>query len=379
MAARAHNEAVNLFATQGFLGLLAGTLLVVFATVAFVRALRKRDPWLHGAVVVAGVSLGGFLLWVLVNYTVAGVGTLAAALVGWLAAAATKNIESTTTGRPGHAKHSHRPFWAVAASTVIVVLAFIPLVLGPAQAQHAQRVARSMPVGGPQNIRALTRAAALAPWEARHQHHLSNSYLTGAMAQQDTASRVVLLQRARQAVEKAIETDARVALFHARRGWILAHLITMREPSARTNEVSESFATALERDPANRNILELEAEAWLLMHRHAQARAAALRCIEIYPEAAAKPLGYIGLMALREGRWSEAADTLALAASSDWQGDSKAKAVALANLSAAYIEAGRYAEGKAAAEEALANDPDLPAASKNREAALRLVESAPSR
>jgi tetratricopeptide (TPR) repeat protein len=199
------------------------------------------------------------------------------------------------------------------------------------------------------------------------------------LTQKDTASRVVLLLRARQAVEKAIETDARVALFHARRGWILAHLITMQEPSARTSDVRESFATAIERDPANRNILELEAEAWLLIHRHAQARAAALRCIETYPEASAKPLGYIGLMALREGRWADAADTLALAASSDWQGDSKAKAVALANLSAAYIEAGRYAEGKAAAEEALANDPDLPAASKNREAALRLIESAPSR
>ena len=372
----AHNQAVNLFATQGVLGLLAGVLIVVFTAHSVWRLLRRREPWLHGATVAAATALSAFLFWDLVNYTVAALGTLAAALTGWVTAAADSPRSESETAPA--ARRISRPAWAVAVAGLAMVLAAIPLVVRPVLAQNARREAMREADASPRQIERLKRAAAWAPWEERYQHHLAGAYATAAFAQPDVAGRVDLLNQARLAAEKAIQADPRAALSRARYAWILAHLSLAGVQDIGVDRIRHEFEQAIARDPANPNILEFAAETWLMFRRHDDARAAALQCVRLYPDYA-RPLSFIGLIALREKRWGDAADTLRLAAERNWRGDQKLKAFTLNNLSAAYIELGRFQDARSAAGLALQNDPELEAASQNWTVATEGLEAGTAR
>jgi tetratricopeptide (TPR) repeat protein len=310
------------------------------------------------------MALTAFLLWDLVNYTVAAVGTLAATLAGWVAGIA---LQPTAAGATKAQVSRPQPVstGAVALSSILFLIAFMIAILRPVLGQYAQRVALSQPVGSRSQVEAIQRAAQLAPWEARYQNHLAGAYLAIESGEQDAQRRLAVLNLARAASEKAIATDARYAPFYARYGWVLARLIVSGAPDVRVEQVRTVLATAIHRDPANRDILDGNTETWLMLNRHKEARIDALRSSELYPELA-KPMGYIGLIALREKRWLDAADTLNIAVARDWRGDLKLKAMVLTNLSAAYIELGRFKEAESAAIEALGNDPELEAARQNR-------------
>ena len=365
----AHNVAINVLANQGVPGLLVGILIVVFCIGATARALRQLDPWVHGAVVAAAMALTAFLLWDLVNYTVAAVGTLTATLAGWVAGIALQPTAAGATKAQG-SRQQPVSAGAVVLSSVLFLIAFMIAILRPVLGQYAQRVALSQPVGSRSQVEAIQRAAQLAPWEARYQNHLAGAYLAIESGEPDAQRRLAVLNLARAASEKAIATDARYAPFYARYGWVLARLIVSGAPDVRVEQVRTVLATAIHRDPANRDILDGNTETWLMLNRHKEARIDALRSSELYPELA-KPMGYIGLIALREKRWLDAADTLNIAVARDWRGDLKLKAMVLTNLSAAYIELGRFKEAESAAIEALGNDPELEAARQNREFAAK--------
>ncbi|HYQ90235.1 MAG TPA: O-antigen ligase family protein, partial [Candidatus Binatia bacterium] len=87
VSAKAHNELIQIAATQGMLGVLAALLVVFFAARAILDLSRHRDPAVRSGSAAAGGALAAFLVQGLVGFTVVSTGILAAALAGWAAGA----------------------------------------------------------------------------------------------------------------------------------------------------------------------------------------------------------------------------------------------------------------------------------------------------
>jgi tetratricopeptide (TPR) repeat protein len=218
----------------------------------------------------------------------------------------------------------------------------------------------------------------LAPWDGRHEHRLAASFLTVALTPGDSTRRMALLLQGRAAEERAIKIEPRNGLFYAGYGQILFQLAKFHAPGVQAADVKNAFTRAVERDPANPDIMNTGAQDLLSLGQYQEASALALRCAQLYPELA-DPIATLGLSALRENRYAGAADTLELSLKRDWAGDVPDKARALTNLSGAYLGLHRFEQARAAAEEALKIDPSLEAAVKNRAVAVQwlAIKAAP--
>jgi len=128
---------------------------------------------------------------------------------------------------------------------------------------------------------------------------------------------------------------------------------------------------AVARDPMNPYVIGLAEESLMGAGLDGEARGLALRCETLYPDFA-QPFADVGSMALRQGRYGDAADTLAIAVRKDWHGDPQGQAKTWENLSTAYLRLEKYDEARAAAESALRLNAALPVASENRLEAVRL-------
>jgi len=346
---KAHSEMINIFATQGSLGVVTALAVVLLAAGAVWRSTASRNPVTRGDAVAAGAALAGFAGQALTGFTVVAVGALAASLAGWLAWA---DRADTVTPEPvPPARNPSAPGWM----TGLVILAggaafFVPVVLTPWRAARIEYAASRNPIGSPLRAEGYARAAALLPWYDRYEWEAGRSLLIEAVQSRDQTWQT--LERARGALESAIRIDPRSGTHRAYLARVLSSEALLRPTSETRARVSLTAKEAVARDPLDPYVIVLTEQSLMAAGLDGEARELALRCANLYPDFA-QPFADIGSIALRQNRYGDAADTLAIAVRKDWREDLPGHAVAWENLSAAYAKLGKYGEAHAAAESAL--------------------------
>jgi tetratricopeptide (TPR) repeat protein len=354
---------LGILATQGLVGGLAALLVLTLAAVAVLRAARRSEGAARSGAVVSGAALVAFVAQDMAGFTVVALGSLAAALVGWLGSAAPARGPGPRQGRVP----KNRPAWAMGLAAAAMVALFFPLVLRPLLAQHAEKVAFEADLGSPERASAFERAAREAPWDGRYPNLLGATLLAEAGREPGAAG--ALLRRAADAERAAIAIEPENGYFRAALGRVAAAGGDEREARA-------AFAEALRRDPVNAEIMDQMSNAMIQLGRTEEARAASLTAARLYP-GFGQPLAFLGYTALLEQRWADAADTLSRAARGLWYGEVSAQETAWSNLSAAYLALNRNEEARRAAEEALALQPLDKDAQGNRDLAMQRLGARP--
>jgi tetratricopeptide (TPR) repeat protein len=367
---KAHNELINVFATQGLLGVVAALAVVLLVARAVWRSTASGNPEIRSDAIAAGGALAGFAGQALTGFTVVAVGALAAALAGWLgwaqdAETARPDPVRSAGGRSGRSRITGLIVFA--SATALFVLS----VVNPWRAARMEYGASRSPMGSPIRTEGYTRAASLLPWYDRYEREAGRSLLIEAVQWRDPDLAWRTLEQARQAFESAVGMDRQSGLLPAYLALVLSTEIRLRPTNEARARVREIAMDAVARDPVNPYVLGVAEQSLMGADFDADARQLALRCVKLYPDFA-QPFADVGSMALRQARYDDAADTLAIAVRKDWHGDPQSQAQAWQNLSAAYLRLGKYAEAQAAAERALRLNATLPAASANRIEAIRL-------
>lgn len=368
---KAHNEAIHVLATQGLVGGAAALLVVLMTAGLAWRAIRAGRGDERKAAVAATAALAGFAVQDLASFTVVATGSLAAALAGWLAAAASPGDGEAAAAPTGPRTSAARPSGlrrsraGLAAGILVATILFVPLILNRWRSEAASFKAIRNAEGSQDRIDALERAVAVAPWDAHFRSQLGRSYLNLALADEDATRRGENLDRARDFLARAIR---RIAPDHAYDsaclGRALAARWAMRPDSVTLRAARSAFTEAVTFDSTNADVLLIAAEGYLDVGQGAESRAIALRCAAMYPRLA-MPFAFLAYEALGAGRISDAADTLTMALARDWRGDRMAEAMSWNNLSAACIEMGRYEHAITAARRALGLEPDYKSAAEN--------------
>jgi len=340
-SAKAHNELIQVAATQGALGLLAGILVVFFSARAVLGLSRHRDAAIRAGAAAAGGALAAFAVQDLASFTVASTGTLAAALAGWAAGA-----RASTGGSPAGASATavgwsapgeRRDRTAVRIAVGTVALLWILFVLLPWLADTAVARGMGLPLASAERARSLARAVTLAPWDGGHASELGRSLLARSFVEADTTRKRAYRAEARAAFERATRRSPRDGEVLALLARTLAAQSAADPSAVSAARVRAAFNRATALEPENANVLELAAQGYLEMGLTAEGRAAALRCARLFPDFAL-PMADIGVAALLEGRPEAAADTLTLALRRNWHGEEGAAMAAKSNYVAAVRE-----------------------------------------
>jgi len=366
---KAHNEMINIFATQGSLGVIAALAVVFLVARAVWRSSASRDATLRGEAIAAGAALAGFAGEALTGFTVVAVGALAAALAGWLGWA-----QDAEALRPDPVRPAANPSGPNRIARLIVFASaaalFVLSVVNPWRAAGMEYEASRYPIGSPFRTEAYGRAAALLPWYDRYQREAGRSLLIEAVQSRDPDEAWSTLELARQAFEGAVRTDSQSGVLRAYLALVLSSEVRLRPTSEGPARVREVAIDAVARDPLNPYVLGLAEQSLMGAKLNAEADELALRCAKLYPDYA-QPFADVGSMALGQSRYADAADTLAIAVRKDWRGDPEGQAKAWENLSTAYLRLERYEDAQEAAESALRLNASLSAASANRLEAIR--------
>lgn len=370
---KAHNEAIEILATQGFLGGAAALLVLVFAVLAIRRGVARSEGLARSGAIAVAASLVAFAVQALASFTIVALGSLAAALLGWLASSGTGASERRETGaRP---RRAEIPAWAMAVAGAPALALFVLLVVLPFRAQVAEKAAIVAADGSVERAEALRTAARLAPWDARYPYLLCSSLITQAGRQ--AAGGRDLLRRAALAERSAIALEPGNGYYYSNLGRVAAAQALLRPPDATAADARRAFARAMAADPTNAEIMDQASHAMIEIGAIGEARAIAGSAAATYPELA-QPLALFGYIALQERRWADAADTLELATKRQWWGEDLARATTWSNLSVAYLSLNRNEDALRAAEEALRLAPSNPDAMANRNLALeRLGRNVP--
>ncbi|HEY2925175.1 MAG TPA: O-antigen ligase family protein [Candidatus Eisenbacteria bacterium] len=344
LSAKAHNESIQVAATQGLLGLLAGLLVVFFATRAVLGLSRHRDVTIRAGAAAAGGALAAFAVQDLASFTVASTGILAAALAGWAAGvrmqapkavAASSNGMADASAPPTPGARQDRAAAAIAGGAVTVI--WMLLVLLPWLADTTVAPGMRAPLVSAERVARLARASAFAPWDARIASELGRSLLARSFSETDSTRKGADLAQALTAFRRATllsPTDGELRALLARTMAAQSAADPAAIPPA---QVRPEFDRAIALEPENPNVLELVAQGYLEMGLTAEGRATALRCARLFPDFAL-PMADVGVAALLEGRPEAAADTLTLALRRNWHGEDGAAMAAKSNYVAALRE-----------------------------------------
>jgi tetratricopeptide (TPR) repeat protein len=379
--AKAHNDAIQILATQGLLGALAALAVVFFCARALWRIARRAGPDTQGAGVAAGAALAGYVAANLVGFGTVATGALAAALSGWAARAArsaeARPAESPGTARAGGGSVPHegppvRSVWNLAAGFALAGGLWFVLVAKPLQAEVHLAKAMRLPPGSPQRADFLARAAATAPWDPRYSAELGRTLLLGAFRERDDQGRWEIVSRARVALEESVRAAPENAENRILYATLLAAQAALRPRAEAKEEVRREFRRAIDLDPVNPMVLIGAERGLIAASLEEDGRQIALRCAQAYPDYA-PPLADLGAIALEQGRTAAAAETLKLALRRQWREDVAGAANAWNDLSRASFALGRYQVAADAADSALAHNPRLAQAFANKEAAKRAM------
>lgn len=362
--AKAHNEVVQIAATQGALGLLGALLVVLLAAAALLRLSRSADPDTRGGAAVAGASLAAWAASSFVGFSVAATGCLAAVLAGW---AAGRMRRQRSRGEPVPPRFRPTALSRTAGILAAVGL-WIPLVLTPWRATLATSSGLALPPQSSVRVEKLAEATRIAPWSRRYAFELGRTLMIQAFEARDPARSWALLARARRALERALRIAPESAEVRAFRARVLAAQSALRPDLVPQREARAALRSALAADSTGANVLELVTQGCMQLGWNAAARATALRCARLYPDFA-PPMLDLGTLALDEDRFGDAVDTLALAIQRRWRDVPESEATARGGLAYAYLRLGRYREAWAESDRALRLDPRLSSARRVQEAA----------
>ncbi len=336
LSAKAHDELIQIAATQGFLGLLAALLVLFFAIRAVLELLRHADPAVRNGASAAAGALTAFAVQGLVGFTVASTGVLAAALAGWASGARALPVASGTGRAAPPGRHDpDRAARTIAFATA--ALLWGALVLLPWLAETGATRGLRAPFADPERAKWLRRAASLAPWDGRYNGELGRSLLARAFMEEDPPRRGAALAQARAAFENATRIAPEDGELEALLARVMAAQFAADPHAVPGAGIRAGFDRAIALEPANPNVLELAAQGYLQMGRTQDARAAALQCARLFPDFAL-PMADLGVAALLEGRPQAAADTLTLALGRNWHGEESAAMAAKSNYVAALRE-----------------------------------------
>ncbi len=364
--AKAHNDAIQILATQGLLGGLAALAIVILTVAALVRVVRRGDPATRDAAIATGAALAGYAASSLVGFGTVAVSALAAALAGWAGRLAWPvDVRSGSRARPA---------WRVGAGILLAALLGFVLVLRPLRAEIYLAEALHRSSGTPARDALLEAASASAPWDPRFPAELGRSYFSEALREQDPATREELLGLARRSLERSMTLAPENGENQVLYGTVLSGQSILETGAITKEQVRAEFLKAVELDPWSPMVMVGAEHGLIAAGLTADARELALRCARTYPEYA-PPLADLGMMALEQGRAAAAAETLALAAARDWREDRGQAAHAWSDLARARLILGRNEEAIAAADSALARDPNLGQAFATKLAAQRGIES----
>ena len=371
---KAHNEPIQILATQGIAGGIAALVVLLFAALAIRRRVSLGDGAARMGAIAVGASLTGFAAQDLASFTVVSIGSLAAALVGWL----TSEDGATASGRREAAARPRRrriEAWTRALATIPVAVLFVLLVIRPVRAQIYEKAAVEAPPGSRARAQALERAASDAPWDPRYPNMLVTSLLVESARESNATRSRDLLQRASAVERAAITSEPENSYYYLNLGLVVASQALLRPPAASIAEVKGAFAEAIARDSVNAQIMDQATNALMQVGAVGDARSIALKSARLYPRLA-QPMGFFGYAALVDHRWKDAADTLELAVRREWWGEKTARAATWSNLSAAWLALGRNEEARRAAEEALQLVPSNSDAEANRSLAQERLDAA---
>ncbi len=382
---KAHNDAIQILATQGSLGGLAALAIVILCARAVWRMARRANPELRTVAVAAGAALAGYVVPSLVGFGTVASSALAAALVGWAARAARMTDAHPAEGRAraeGDGRRAAgvpreglpvRSAWNVATGIAFAGVLWYPLVGKPLRAEVYLARALRYPAGSAQRDDSLARAASTAPWDPRPFAELGRSLFYEALRERDSQMRLDLLARARGALTNAVRVapeNGENRLLHAS---VLSTQAVLNPRANSADEVREAFRRAVALDPLSPVVLVAATRGLVAAGLDQEARELALRCARAYPDYAS-PLADLGSIAVEQGRPAAAADTLKLALRRKWREDDSGEATAWNDLARASLALGRYQEAANAADSALAHNPGLGQAFANKEAAKRGLE-----
>ncbi len=376
--AKAHNDWIQILATQGALGGLAALAIVILGARAVWRIATRGSPELRGAAVAVGAAFVGYVLPSLVGFGTVATSGLAAALAGWSARAA-RNVEANLPDGASpvrqDAPQQGRPVgsaWNLVAGFALAAGLGYVLVVRPLAAEIALARATHFPAGSAEHEDALEQAASSAPWDPRYPAELGRSLFVRALQQSDPHAIPDILSQA----EAALRTSVRAAPENGENRILLASVLSTQvtlEPDRYPKErVAEEFRRAVALDPMSPIVLVSAARGLMAAGLDRNAHELALRAVRAYPNYAL-PYADLGAIALEAGRNADAADTLKLAVIRNWRGDESSRATSWNDLSRALYAMGKFPEAADAADSALAHNPGLASAFGNKEAAKRAM------
>ena len=367
---KAHNDAIQILATQGSLGAAAALAIVIFVALALWHIARRGNPDTRIAAVAVGAALAGYGAANLVGFGTVATSALAAALAGWAARASrVAEAHAPASQREGPPVRS---FANLAAGIVLAGMLWFMLVGKPLRAEMLLAEGMRYQAGSARRAEFLARAAATAPWDPRYAAELGRSLFYEALTERDPGTRLDLVGQARAALEKAVRAGPENGENRLLFATAVSGQAAMRPQANSQSEVREAFRAAVALDPLSPVVLVGAERGLLASGLEEDARELALRCATAYPDYA-PPLADLGAIALDQGRTADAADTLELAVRRVWREDLTGAANAWKDLARARLALGRNEEAEAAADSALAHNPSLAQAFAIKEAAKRAI------
>lgn len=373
---KAHNEAIQIAATQGVVGIAAAFLVVFLVARACLRVSRREGVDDRLGAAVAAASLAAWGVSSATGFSVAATGSLAAVVAGWAAGRARDGggAEDFRRTMPESPARPSLVAWAVAA--LLVTGLWLSVVVPAWNAAFLGGRALGLSESDPRRIEGLERAAALAPWEARWSAELGRTHLTQAFAATGPSEAWQRLGGARGAYERAVRIAPENPEYRASLARVLAEQASYpdRTGGVSPRDAASALAAAMEADPHGANVLVLATQGYLRLGRLDDAHHAACRAARLYPDFAV-PMLDIGSIALEEERYQAAVDTLYLSLGRSFRDASWMEATARGNLAYAYLQLGRYPYARDEAMRALLLDPRLEVALRTREEAERVLAS----
>jgi len=313
---KAHNEAIDILATQGLFGAVAASVFTIAIVWAARRAWRRLAPDDRPFLVAVVAGVVGFFIQSLFSFTVVGLGTLFATFAAVLSRLSEPNVSE----RRAMYQQPRPPWsWVRPAQGVVwmgAALLFYDAVLVPVQANRwCQRGLDDLALGRPGAVEALQSAVLLDPTRDVYWSSLGMAAQARAISAHTMDERRQHLLLARRAFEHAIRLVPIDASHHAGLGKILAALVP--NGLAAPAEVFAEFDTALMIEPGNPYHHAAAGAVALALGDVSCAKQYAARGVEIWPRFG--PISaLLGEIALSEGRLDHGIEMLQRARTLDW-------------------------------------------------------------
>jgi len=363
--AKAHNDAIQILSTQGALGGLAALAIVVLVVAGLWRIAGRAGMEGRSAAIAAGAALAAFVASSLVGFGTVAVSALAAALAGW--------IGRTARSSPAHGGiHPQPSIWSMALGLVIAGALGYVLIARPLGGEIALASALHHAPGDRARDSGLDKAAALAPWDPRYPAEVGRSYFYEALREQDADTRLGLLQLSRDALARSIAIAPENSENRVLYATTLSAQSVLKPGLVTREQVRDEFRRAVDGDPLSPTVLVGAERGLMAAGLRDEAQALALRCARAYPDYAS-PLADLGAIALEQGRNADAADTLKLAVRRLWREDAAGVGNAWNDLAKASLALGNPEQAEAAADSALARNPNMMQAFALKQDAIRMI------